>query len=69
MFKKVVHTINEYKILRGMISYSILWPIGNIVEQTLVEKKTWETYDWKKCLRCVDTYDTLFFRLSYVWKQ
>lgn len=34
-----------------MVSYSILWPIGNILEQTFVEKKTFDTYDWKKVMR------------------
>lgn len=38
-----------------MLSYAILWPVGSLIEQRLIEKKTFETYDWKKCLRCVAT--------------
>lgn len=53
MYQRLVHLTNKYKILRGMISYAILWPVGNLIEQRLVEKKTFETFDWKKCLRCV----------------
>lgn len=41
---------NEYKILRGMISYSALWPLGCILQQTF-EGKRWKDYDWQRCLR------------------
>lgn len=53
MYQRLVHITNKYKILRGMISYAILWPVGNLIEQRLVEKKTFETFDWNKCLKCV----------------
>lgn len=52
MFKKVVHIFTEYKILRGMLSYAVLWPVGSLIEQTWVEKRNWQTYNWNKCLRC-----------------
>lgn len=52
MFKKVVHIFTEYKIIRGMLSYAVLWPVGSLIEQTMVEKRNWQTYDWKKCVRC-----------------
>ncbi|XP_031619862.1 protein sym1 isoform X1 [Contarinia nasturtii] len=64
MFKKVTHVFNEYKILRGMLSYAVLWPVGSLMEQTLVEKRNWQTYDWKKCLRCdLNVHYILFFFL------
>lgn len=34
-----------------MISYGTLWPCGCLIEQTLIEKKTFRNYDWMKCLR------------------
>ncbi|XP_031619863.1 protein sym1 isoform X2 [Contarinia nasturtii] len=67
MFKKVTHVFNEYKILRGMLSYAVLWPVGSLMEQTLVEKRNWQTYDWKKCLR-FSLYGTLIMGPTmYVW--
>lgn len=46
----IVEVTNEYKILRGMISYSALWPLGCLLQQTF-EGKRWNNYDWKRCLR------------------
>lgn len=46
----IVEITNEYKILRGMISYSALWPLGCILQQTF-EGKRWHNYDWQRCLR------------------
>ncbi|EAT39052.1 AAEL009112-PA [Aedes aegypti] len=46
----IVEFTNEYKILRGMISYSALWPLGCILQQTF-EGKRWKDYDWQRCLR------------------
>ncbi|XP_037026586.1 mpv17-like protein [Bradysia coprophila] len=51
MLKRLIAFTNEHKILRGMASYAILWPVGNLIQQTVVEKKNFNTYDWKKCLR------------------
>ncbi|KAJ6640151.1 Mpv17-like protein 2 [Pseudolycoriella hygida] len=51
MLKRLITFTNDYKIVRGMISYSILWPVGNLMQQTFVENKNFRTYDWKKCLR------------------
>lgn len=53
MFKRLVFITNEYKIVRGMISYAVLWPLGSLIEQTLVEDRNFRTYDWMKCLRYV----------------
>uniref|UniRef100_A0A8D7ZUG4 (northern house mosquito) hypothetical protein n=1 Tax=Culex pipiens TaxID=7175 RepID=A0A8D7ZUG4_CULPI len=46
----IAEITNEYKILRGMISYSALWPLGCILQQTF-EGKRWHNYDWQRCLR------------------
>ncbi|BFF90039.1 mpv17-like protein [Drosophila madeirensis] len=51
MFRHIINFTNKYKVLRGMISYGTLWPCGCLIEQTLIEKKTFRTYDWMKCLR------------------
>lgn len=51
LLKAFIDFTNRYKIVRGMISYGLLWPCGSLIEQTLVEKRTFQTYDWMKCLR------------------
>lgn len=63
MFRTARQFLNEYKVVRGMLSYAILWPMGCLIEQTLVEKKSWQTYDWKKCLRYFAYFyvDIIFF--------
>ncbi|XP_059614256.1 uncharacterized protein LOC132260262 [Phlebotomus argentipes] len=42
--------ISRYKIIRGMTSYSVLWPCGSLIQQT-IEGKNFSTYDWGKCFR------------------
>jgi len=51
MFRNFVNLTNKYKVLRGMLSYGTLWPCGCLIEQTMVEKRTFRNYDWMKCLR------------------
>ncbi|KAL9888721.1 pasang lhamu isoform 1-T7 [Glossina fuscipes fuscipes] len=51
MLIKFANFTNRYKVIRGMISYGLLWPTGCLFEQTFVEKRTFQTYDWDKCLR------------------
>ncbi|XP_013098112.1 uncharacterized protein LOC106080998 [Stomoxys calcitrans] len=55
MLTRVFRTFSEFthkhQILRGMISYGILFPCGSLAEQTLVEKRNFRTYDWNKCLK------------------
>ncbi|XP_016947985.1 uncharacterized protein LOC108023224 isoform X1 [Drosophila biarmipes] len=42
--------IARYPIMRGMISYSLIWPTGSLIQQT-VEGRRWGTYDWWRVLR------------------
>lgn len=51
MWKRVLAFTNDYKIVRGMLSYSVLWPVGSLLQQTFIEKKNYKTYDWMKCAR------------------
>ncbi|XP_055322121.1 mpv17-like protein 2 [Sitodiplosis mosellana] len=67
MFKKVAHIFTEYKILRGMVSYAVLWPVGSLIEQTLVEKRNWQTYNWNKCLRFGLYGACIMGPVMYVW--
>ncbi|CAD7093708.1 unnamed protein product [Hermetia illucens] len=46
-----MNIIKQHRIVRGMVSYALLWPVGNIVEQTLVERKSFSTIDWMRCLK------------------
>lgn len=51
VFRMIHDVTNRYKIIRGVIAYAILWPIGCLLQQTIVEKKSFKDYDWAKCLR------------------
>lgn len=44
-FKEI---ITKYPLLRGVISYSIIWPTSALIQQKITGEKT---YDWMKCLR------------------
>lgn len=67
MLQKFQLLIKKYPILRGMISYSIIWPTSCLIQQTF-EGKRWgkqillgfyethycilsENYDWWRALR------------------
>lgn len=63
MLQKIRHFFAEYQIIRGMVSYAVLWPTGSLVEQTLVEKRNWRTYDFNKCLRLEPT---IFISYKYL---
>ncbi|XP_055919335.1 mpv17-like protein isoform X2 [Eupeodes corollae] len=67
MFHQIRTLSNKWKIIRGMISYGIIWPCASLIEQTLVEKKTFKNYDWMKCLR-FSLFGAFFMGPSlYVW--
>ncbi|XP_060663615.1 uncharacterized protein LOC133847898 [Drosophila sulfurigaster albostrigata] len=42
--------VTRYPIVRGMISYSLIWPTGSLIQQTF-EGKNWGNYDWWRVLR------------------
>uniref|UniRef100_A0A1A9X1D5 Uncharacterized protein n=1 Tax=Glossina brevipalpis TaxID=37001 RepID=A0A1A9X1D5_9MUSC len=42
--------IIKYPVIRGMVSYSCIWPTSSLIQQT-IEGKTWENYDWWRVLR------------------
>lgn len=47
---KVIRTVGEqYPIVRGMATYSVLWPTSNLVQQSL--DKTRDGYDLTESLR------------------
>lgn len=56
----------KYPIVRGMVSYAIVWPVGNLAQQSIAGKR-WDTYDWGKCLR-FSLYGSLFVAPTlYSW--
>lgn len=67
---------HRHPIIRGMLSYAIIWPTSCIIQQTIAGK-TWENYDWKQAMRfCLYgglfTAPTLYgwVRLSsFIWPQ
>lgn len=64
---RIIHDVtSKYKIIRGVIAYAILWPIGCLMQQTLIEKKTFKDYDWHKCIRWNQFYCENFLSEFYV---
>lgn len=58
--------LNKHPIFKGMLAYSITWPTGNIIQQTIAGKR-WDTYDWQKCLQ-FSLYGSLYVAPSlYGW--
>ncbi|KAH8245528.1 hypothetical protein KR032_011378 [Drosophila birchii] len=50
MWHRLKVLVTRYPIMRGMISYSLIWPTGCLIQQT-VEGRGWGTYDWWRVLR------------------
>lgn len=66
MMTNVRYVFKTYPVLKGMISYGVIWPVGSLVQQTLSGNR-WETYDWMKCLR-FGLYGGLFVAPTlYTW--
>lgn len=40
--------VKRYPIVRGMLSYALIWPTSSLIQQTFIQKKTWENYDWSQ---------------------
>ena len=40
----------KHPVTRGMAAYLVIWPTGNIIQQTLCKSRD-EKYDWLKVLR------------------
>ncbi|XP_067643724.1 uncharacterized protein plh isoform X2 [Eurosta solidaginis] len=67
MFRQLIEFTSRYKVVRGMLSYGTLWPCGCLIEQTIIEKRTYHDYDWMKCLR-FSLFGALFMGPTiYVW--
>ncbi|CAH0701800.1 unnamed protein product [Spodoptera exigua] len=49
-YSKFINAFKKYPLLRGMASYSIIWPGSSLIQQT-VEGKTIDNYDWWRCAR------------------
>uniref|UniRef100_A0A336LKG7 CSON010383 protein n=1 Tax=Culicoides sonorensis TaxID=179676 RepID=A0A336LKG7_CULSO len=47
MIRKVGGVLANHPILKGIISYSVIWPTGSLIQQTIAG----EEYDFKKALR------------------
>ncbi|EAT47266.1 AAEL001601-PA [Aedes aegypti] len=43
------NAFKKYPIVKGMATYSIIWPTGCLIQQTM-EGKTLRTYDYKQCM-------------------
>ncbi|XP_065080077.1 mpv17-like protein [Ochlerotatus camptorhynchus] len=50
MFNRARVFLNRYPVARGMVTYSLLWPTGCLIQQSVTGTK-WRDLDWKKCFR------------------
>lgn len=48
MFSKFVIISQKYPIVRGMISYACIWPMGSIIQQKIAGQ---DQIDYKRCIR------------------
>ncbi|XP_075970088.1 mpv17-like protein [Anticarsia gemmatalis] len=49
-YSKLYTAFKKYPLLRGMVSYSIIWPASSLIQQTF-EGKTFDNYDWWRSAR------------------
>ncbi|XP_053618390.1 mpv17-like protein [Plodia interpunctella] len=50
VMNRCVVIFKKYPLIRGMLSYAVIWPTSSLIQQTF-EGKNIETYDWKRCAR------------------
>lgn len=43
-FSLVKHILTKYPLMKGMLAYSITWPTGNIIQQTMDGKRFGKNY-------------------------
>ncbi|XP_072944065.1 PXMP2/4 family protein 4-like [Epargyreus clarus] len=53
VYSKVLKAFKKYPLLRGMASYSVIWPLSSFIQQTFEAKdlEAENRYDWWKCAR------------------
>lgn len=50
MMSRIREIFTRYPLLRGMVSYSLLWPTSALIQQKIAGK-SWSEIDWAKCAR------------------
>lgn len=55
---KVKHVTTKYPLLRGMLSYSLIWPTSALIQQAIAGKK-WGIHDF------ANTFWASFFIIYY----
>lgn len=66
VFSRFAAFTRRHPIVRGMISYSIIWPTSSIIQQTVAGKR-WDNYDWKQAMR-YSLYGSMFTAPTlYAW--
>lgn len=38
-------------MVRGMLSYSVIWPTSVLIQQTVISGRRFDEIDWAKCAR------------------
>ncbi|XP_055587806.1 mpv17-like protein [Uranotaenia lowii] len=62
----VKNVFKTHPVLKGMVSYSIIWPTGSLIQQTIAGKD-WTTYDYRQALN-FGIFGTFFVAPSlYCW--
>ncbi|CAD0196798.1 unnamed protein product [Chrysodeixis includens] len=49
-YSRIYNAFSKYPLLRGMASYSVIWPTSSLVQQTF-ERNKFGDYDWWRCAR------------------
>lgn len=66
LVSKIQSCLKTYPVIKGMISYGVIWPCGSLIQQTISGKRL-DTYDWNKCLK-FSLYGGLFVAPTlYCW--
>ncbi|XP_031634658.1 mpv17-like protein [Contarinia nasturtii] len=47
---RVREVFTRYPLIRGMVSYSLIWPTSAFIQQKIVGTQ-WDSIDWAKCVR------------------
>ncbi|KAK5644312.1 hypothetical protein RI129_005612 [Pyrocoelia pectoralis] len=58
ILSKIILFTRQHPIIRGMVSYAVIWPTSSIIQQSIAGKR-WDSYDWGQVAR-FGLYGSLF---------
>lgn len=67
IISRVRAVCQRYPLVRGMLSYSVIWPTSCIIQQTVISGQPLSEIDWAKCAR-FSVYGALYVAPTlYLW--